>query len=139
VNILKGSLSGFDRLRGGYFTRFLAGVLAICVLVTGSMVLLLTNIAAGSLSTATATGVKSVAQEVSTMVDAWVQDRERELTQLANTILTSNATGPPAALSMISRATNADPFDELELVDSSGKSSPPPAPAARSPSPGSHG
>ena len=120
MNILKGSLSGFDRLHGGYFTRFLAGVLAICVLVTGSMVLVLTNIAAGSLSTATETGVKSVAQEVSTLVDAWVQDRERELTQLANTILTSNATGPPAALSMISRATDADPFDELELVDSSG-------------------
>ncbi|MGD0448264.1 MAG: methyl-accepting chemotaxis protein [Candidatus Dormibacteria bacterium] len=119
--MLKGASSRFDRLRGGYFVRFLAGVLAICVVVMGSMVLVLANVAEGSLTTSTSDGVQSVAQEVSSKVDSWVQDRERELTQLANLISTSGATTPEQAISLISRATSNDPFVELELVDTTGQ------------------
>jgi methyl-accepting chemotaxis protein len=119
--MLKGASSRFDRLRGGYFVRFLAGVLAICVVVMGSMVLVLANVAEGSLTTSTSDGVQSVAQEVSSKVDSWVQDRERELTQLANLISTSGATTPGQAISLISRATSNDPFVELELVDTTGQ------------------
>ena len=118
--MLKGASLRFDRLRGGYFARYLAGVLAICVVVMGSMVLVLANVAEGSLTTATSNGVQSVAQEVSSKVDSWVQDRERELTQLSNLISTSGATSGQAAISMVSRATTNDPFDELELVNTSG-------------------
>jgi len=118
--MLKGAGLRFDRLRGGYFARYLAGVLAICVVVMGSMVLVLANVAEGSLTTATSNGVQSVAQEVSSKVDSWVQDRERELTQLSNLISTSGATSAPEAISMVSRATANDPFDELELVNTSG-------------------
>jgi len=121
VDMLKGASSRFDRLRGGYFVRFLAGVLAICVVVMGSMVLVLANVAEGSLTTSTSDGVQSVAQEVSSKVDSWVQDRERELTQLANLISTSGATTPEQAISLISRATSNDPFVELELVDTTGQ------------------
>jgi methyl-accepting chemotaxis protein len=118
--MLKGASSRFDRLRGGYFARYLAGVLAICVVVMGSMVLVLANVAAGSLTTSTSNGVESVAQEVSSKVDSWVQDRERELTQLSNLISTSGATTAQQAISLISRATSNDPFDELELANTSG-------------------
>ena len=121
MDMLKGASSRFDRLRGGYFVRFLAGVLAICVVVMGSMVLVLANVAEGSLTTSTSDGVQSVAQEVSSKVDSWVQDRERELTQLANLISTSGATTPEQAISLISRATSNDPFVELELVDTTGQ------------------
>ena len=121
MDMLKGASSRFDRLRGGYFVRFLAGVLAICVVVMGSMVLVLANVAEGSLTTSTSDGVQSVAQEVSSKVDSWVQDRERELTQLANLISTSGATTPGQAISLISRATSNDPFVELELVDTTGQ------------------
>ena len=118
--MLKGASSRFDRLRGGYFARYLAGVLAICVVVMGSMVLVLANVAEGSLTTSTSNGVQSVAQEVSSKVDSWVQDRERELTQLSNLISTSGATTAQQAISLISRATSNDPFDELELANTSG-------------------
>ena len=118
--MLKSATSRFDRLRGSYFTRFVSGVLAICVVVMGSMVLLLGNIAEGSLTTSTSNGVQSVAQEVASKVDSWVQDRERELTQLSGLISTSGATSAQSALSLISRATSNDPFVELELVDRNG-------------------
>ena len=62
--MLKGATSRFDRLRGSYFTRFVAGVLAISVVVMGSMIFVLANIAEGSLTTATSDGVQSVAQTV---------------------------------------------------------------------------
>jgi hypothetical protein len=68
--MLKGATSRFDRLRGSYFTRFVAGVLAISVVVMGSMIFVLANIAEGSLTTATSDGVQSVAQEVSSKVDS---------------------------------------------------------------------
>ena len=118
--MLKGARSRFDRLRGGYFARYLVGVLGICVVVMGSMVLVLANVAEGSLTTSTSNGVQSVAQEVSSKVDSWVQDRERELTQLSNLISTSGATSAQSASSLISRATSNDPFVELELVNTSG-------------------
>jgi methyl-accepting chemotaxis protein len=118
--MLKGASSRFDRLHGGYFARYLAGVLAICVVVMGSMVLVLANVAEGSLTTSTSNGVQSVAQEVSSKVDSWVQDRERELTQLSNLISTSGATTAQQAISLISRATSNDPFVELELANTSG-------------------
>jgi methyl-accepting chemotaxis protein len=118
--MLKSATSRFDRLRGSYFTRFVLGVLGICVVVMGSMVLLLGNIAEGSLTTSTSNGVQSVAQEVASKVDSWVQDRERELTQLSGLISTSGATSAQSALSLISRATSNDPFVELELVDVNG-------------------
>jgi methyl-accepting chemotaxis protein len=121
VDILKKALSRFDRLGGHYFTRFLFGVLAICVVVMGSMVLVLTNLSSGSLSTASSNGVETVAQEVSSKVDSWVQDRERELTQLAGIISSSDATGAKSAVTLIANATSSDPFSELELVDASGQ------------------
>jgi len=121
VDILKRALSRFDRLGGHYFTRFLFGVLAICVVVMGSMVLVLTNLSSGSLSTATSNGVETVAQEVSSKVDSWVQDRERELTQLASIISSSNAADAKSAVTLIAKATSSDPFSELELVDASGQ------------------
>jgi methyl-accepting chemotaxis protein len=120
VDILKGLLSGFDRLRGGYFTRFLVGVLGICVVVMGSMVLLLTNIGDQSLTTSTSAGVQSVAQEVASKVDSWVEDRERELTQLASVMSASGTTTPQSAIGLISKATANDPFVELELINSAG-------------------
>jgi methyl-accepting chemotaxis protein len=118
--MLKSATSRFDRLRGGYFTRFVSGVLAICVVVMGSMVLVLGNIAEGSLTTSTSNGVQSVAKEIASKVDSWVQDRERELTQLASLISTSGSTSAQSAISMITRATSNDPFVELELVDEKG-------------------
>ena len=120
MKILHRALSSFDRLRGRYFTRYLGGVLAISVLVMGSMVLVLTNIASGSLTTATSAGVESVAQALSSKVDSWVQDRERELSQLATVISSSAAADAPSAMSLIGNATFNDPFVELELVDGSG-------------------
>jgi methyl-accepting chemotaxis protein len=118
--MLKGASSRFDRLRGGYFARYLVGVLGICVVVMGSMVLVLANVAEGSLTTSTSNGVQSVAQEVSSRVYSWVQDRERELTQLSNLISTSGATSAQSAISLMTRATTNDPFVELELVNTSG-------------------
>ena len=121
MDILKRALSGFDRRGGHYFTRFLVGVLAICVVVMGSMVLVLTELSAGSLSTDTSNGVQTVAQEVSSQVDSWVQDRERELTQLASIISSSDATGAKPAIALIAKSTSSDPFAELELVDTTGQ------------------
>ena len=118
--MLKSASSRFDRLRGSYFTRFVAGVLAICVVVMGSMVLLLGNIAEGSLTASTSNGVQSVAQEVASKVDSWVQDRERELTQLSNLVQASGANSAQTAIDLIVRATTNDPFDEMELVDANG-------------------
>ena len=117
MDILKSAASRFDRLRGGYFTRYVSGVLAICVLVMGSMVLVLASIAEGSLTTSTSAGVQSVAQEVASKVSSWVQDRERELTQISNLISASGANSAQTAIDLIVRATTNDPFDELELVD----------------------
>ncbi len=113
-------MASFDSLRGRYVVRYLAGVLAICVLVSGSMVLVLANIAEGSLTTSTSNGVQSVAQEVSSKVESWVQDRERELTQLANLISTSGANSAQTGIELLARATTNDPFDEIELVDANG-------------------
>ncbi|MGA3183780.1 MAG: methyl-accepting chemotaxis protein [Candidatus Dormibacteria bacterium] len=118
--MLKSAGSRFDRLQGSYFTRFVSGVLAICVVVMGSMVLLLGNIAEGSLTTSTSDGVQSVAQEVASKVDSWVEDRERELTQLASIMSASGTSTAQSAIELISKATAADPFVELELVNESG-------------------
>jgi methyl-accepting chemotaxis protein len=119
--MLKRATSSFDRLRGSYFTRFVLGVLAICVVVMGSMVLVLANIGGQSLTTSTSAGVQSVAQEVASKVDSWVQDRERELTQLASIMSSSGTTTAQSAINLISKATASDPFVELELVNSSGQ------------------
>ena len=118
--MLKAATSRLDRLRGSYFTRFVAGVLAISVVVMGSMIFVLANIAEGSLTTATSDGVQSVAQEVSSKVDSWVEDRERELTQLATIINTAGPVSAPAAIGLIDKATVNDPISELELVNSTG-------------------
>ena len=120
MDILKRANVGFDRLRGRYFVRYLAGVLAICVVVMGSMVLVLANIAEGSLTTSTSNGVQDVAQEVSSKVDSWVEDRERELTQLANIIAASGSTSAQSAISLMSHSITNDPFAELELVNQQG-------------------
>jgi methyl-accepting chemotaxis protein len=118
--MLRRATSGFDRLRGHYLTRFLGGVLAICVVVMGSMVAVLANIAESSLTTSTSNGVQSVAQEVASKVDSWVEDRERELTQLASIMASSGTTTAQSAIQLISKATSNDPFVELELINSSG-------------------
>ncbi len=120
VTVFSRALSAFDRTRGGYFWRFLGGVLAICVVVMGSMVLVLSGIASSSLTTATSDGVQSVAEEVSSKVDSWVQDRERELSQLSSIISSSNVPSAQQAVALIAKATESDPFYELELVDCSG-------------------
>ena len=86
----------------------------------GSMIFVLANIAEGSLTTATSDGVQSVAQEVSSKVNSWVEDRERELTQLATIINTAGPVSAPAAIGLIDKATVNDPFSELELVNSTG-------------------
>ena len=120
VDILKRAMSGYDGLRGRYFTRYLIGILAIFVVVTGSMVLVLANIAESSLTASTSNGVQSVAQEVSSKVDSWVEDRERELTQLANIIAASGSPSAQSAISLMSHSITNDPFAELELVDQQG-------------------
>jgi len=86
----------------------------------GSMIFVLANIAEGSLTTATSDGVQSVAQEVSSKVDSWVEDRERELTQLATIINTAGPVNAADAIGLIDKATVNDPFSELELVNSTG-------------------
>ena len=120
MDLLKGAISRFDRLRGRYFTRFLGGVLAICILVMVPMVLVLTNIAESSLSTSTSNGVQSVAQEVASKVNSWVEDRERELSQLASIISSSGTASAQSAVGLLNKATSDDPFSELELVDANG-------------------
>jgi hypothetical protein len=64
--------------------------------------------------------VQSVAQEVASKVDSWVEDRERELTQLSNLISASGANSAQTAIDLIVRATTNDPFDEMQLVDVNG-------------------
>jgi methyl-accepting chemotaxis protein len=118
--MLRGATSRFDRLRGSYFIRFVSGVLAISVVVMGSMIFVLANIAEGSLTTATSEGMQRVAQEVASKVDSWVEDRERELTQLASIINTAGPVDASAAIGLIDKATVNDPFSELELVDFTG-------------------
>jgi len=120
VDIMNRTLSAFDRLRGRYFWRYLAGVLAICVVVMGSMVLVLSSLSSSSLSSSTSAGVQSVAQEVSSKVDSWVQDRERELDQLASVVRSSGVTSASSAIGLLNQATESDPFSELELVSADG-------------------
>jgi len=120
VDILRGAQSRFERLRGRYFTRFLGGILIVCVPVMGAMVLVLTSVSGGSLASATSVGVQGVAQQVASKVDSWVQDRERELTQLAAIINSSNATSAQAAIPLLAKASFNDPFVVLELVGSDG-------------------
>jgi hypothetical protein len=54
--------------------------------------------------------VQSVVQEVSSKVDSWVEDRERELTQLATVINTAGPVNAADAIGLIDTATVNDPF-----------------------------
>jgi methyl-accepting chemotaxis protein len=120
VEIFRGAQSRFELRHVRYFPRFLAGILVVCVPVMGAMMLVLTSISGGSLESATSVGVESVAQQVASKVDSWVLDRERELTQLATIIGSSDATTTQGDIQLLSKASFNDPFIELELVDSSG-------------------
>jgi methyl-accepting chemotaxis protein len=120
VDILRSSGAALRRVRGGYFPRFLGGILVISVPLMGAMVLILGNIAAGSLTNATSLGVQNLAGEIASKVDSFVQEREREVVQLASLVERSGAANGAAAARLLASATLNDPFISLELADAQG-------------------
>jgi methyl-accepting chemotaxis protein len=120
TDVLRRVLTHVDRMRGSVFMRLLGGILVIAVPLMGVMVLVLGNVATSSLTDATSLGVKNLAQEIAGRVDAFVQERERELTQLASIINDSRPADGAAAVGLLVHATFNDPFQTLELADNRG-------------------
>jgi len=120
VDLLNRARALFNRIWSGYFTRFLAGLLVICVPIMGVMVLVLSNMAGDSLTSATELGVQNLAKQIASKVSDFIQEREREITELSAVIDQSGASSGQAAAHLLTQATFNDPFVTLELADSAG-------------------
>ncbi|HXZ99709.1 MAG TPA: methyl-accepting chemotaxis protein [Candidatus Binatia bacterium] len=120
MDLLNRARALFNRIWSGYFTRFLAGLLVICVPIMGVMVLVLSNMAGDSLTSATELGVQNLAKQIASKVSDFIQEREREITELSAVIDQSGASSGQAAAHLLTQATFNDPFVTLELADSAG-------------------
>lgn len=102
------------------FSRLLAGILAVCIPVLGAMVFVLTAVAADDLGTSTEVGVENLARDVSARVQSWVDERQRELGQMAATVSSPSIHSLADATQALATVGIGDPFATLEIVNGSG-------------------
>ena len=102
------------------FSRLLAGILAVCVPVLAAMVAVLTAVAGGDLATSTEVGVENLARDVSAGVQSWVEERQRELDQMAATVSSPSIHSLADATQALGAVGIGDAFGTLEIVNGSG-------------------
>ena len=108
------------RVGASSFSRLLAGILVVCVPVLAAMVAVLTAVAGGDLATSTEVGVENLARDVSAGVQSWVEERQRELDQMAETVSSPSIHSLADATQALGAVGIGDAFGTLEIVNGSG-------------------